>query len=74
MMTRALLSDSLRSAASSRPVRSGFASVGGLGDYGDVRFKVEQRGERAAQHGLVFGEKNADGGFGPWRLGGCVTH
>ena len=40
----------------------GFASVGGLGDDGDVGFELEKRGERAAEHGLVFGDDDADFG------------
>src|SRR5580658_3333475 len=38
-----------------------FASVGGLGDYGDVGFEIEEGGECSAEHGLVFGEENTNG-------------
>ena len=51
----------------------GFAAVGGLGDDGDVGFELEERGEGAAEHGLVFGEEDADlgGGHGFRRQFGC---
>ena len=42
----------------------GFATVGGLGDDGDVGFEFEQGGEGAEDHGLVFGEDDADGCVG----------
>src|SRR6266568_1053900 len=38
----------------------GLASIGGLRDYGDVWFEVKKCGESSAQHGLIFGEENAD--------------
>ena len=37
-----------------------FAAVGGLCDYGDVGLEFEEGGESSAEHGLVFGEENAD--------------
>ena len=37
------------------------ASVGGAGDDGDVGLDVEESGEGAEDHGLVFGEHYADG-------------
>ncbi len=42
----------------------GFAAVGGLARDANVGFEFEERGEGAADHGLVFGEYDGDGGFG----------
>ncbi len=39
----------------------GIAAVGGLGDDGDVGLEFEQGGESAEDHGLIFGEDDADG-------------
>ena len=41
---------------------AGLAAVGGGGDDGDVSFELEEGGECAEHHGLIFGEDNADGG------------
>ena len=38
------------------------ATVGAGGDDGDVGFEVEESGESAEHHGLIFGEGYADGG------------
>ena len=38
----------------------GLAAVGGLGDDGDVGLEIEEGGERSAEHGLIFGEEDAD--------------
>ena len=37
------------------------ATVGGAGDDGDVGFEFEECGEGAEDHGLVFGEDDANG-------------
>src|ERR1700733_5210572 len=39
----------------------GVAAVCGGGDDGDVGFELEERGEGAKHHGLIFGEDDADG-------------
>ena len=38
----------------------GFVAVAGAGDDLDVVFHLEQRGERAQDHGLIFGNDDAD--------------
>ena len=38
-----------------------FFAVARLRDHRDVAFNVEQRGQRAQHHSLIFGENHADG-------------
>jgi len=51
-----------------------FAAVGAGGDDDDVGFEVEESGESAEDHGLVFGEGDADGGaWAHWATQGAFS-
>jgi hypothetical protein len=54
------MSVTMTSGACSRASLRASRPLAGLGDDGDVGLEVEERGEGSSEHGLVFGEEDAD--------------